>query len=147
MSPATQSPANLAPSQAGQRGSLSVIACSASVCSKCGTEWKGLLCLDCARKETPAGPLLKRLRRYGFKVSYHMRQCLRQAAQVTGAIPTECDAEDETIKVSHLFVACDGKTYIGHEWITQGGSSYSWSESYPQNNPDVATRKSDGTTL
>jgi hypothetical protein len=104
------------------------------VCSKCGTEWKGLLCLDCARKETPAGPPLKRLRRYGFKVSYHMRQCLRQAAQVTGAIPTECDTEDETIKVSHLFVACDGKTYIGHEWITQGGSSYSWSESYPQNN-------------
>lgn len=58
---------------------------------------------------------------------------MRQAAEVCGAIPTECDAEDETIKVSHLFVACDGKTYIGHECITQGGSSYSWSESYPQN--------------
>ncbi len=123
-------------SPAGQRGSLSVIAGSASVCSKCGTEWKGLLCLDCARKETPAGPPLTRLRRYGFKVGYYQRQAMRQAAEVCGAIPTECDAEDETIKVSHLFVACDGKTYIGHEWITQGGSSYSWSESYPQNTGD-----------
>jgi hypothetical protein len=60
-----------------------------------------------------------------------MRQVLRQAAQISGSIPTECNQEDETIKVSHLYVAVDGKTYVGHEWITQGGSSYSWSEAYP----------------
>jgi hypothetical protein len=76
------------------------------------------------------GPPLKRLRRYGFKVGYYQRQQMRQAAQVCGAIPTECDPEREQIKVSHLFVARDGKTYVGHEWISAGGSSYSWSEPY-----------------
>lgn len=133
MSPATQSPANLAPSPAGQCGSLSVIAGSASVCSKCGTEWKGLLCLDCARKETPAGPPLTRLRRYGFKIAYHQRREMQLAAKISGAIPTDCDPVTRAVKMSHRYVACDGKTYVTHEWIYPLGSSCSWGESYPPN--------------
>ena len=107
-----------------------------AVCSECGKEWQGLLCLYCAQRRKPEGPPLKRLRRYGFAVSYRMRQCLRRAAENSGAIPTECEPETESLKVSHLYVACDGKTYIGHEWISQGGASYSWSEPYPSNIPD-----------
>lgn len=100
-------------------------------CSKCGTDSHDTLCLGCARKSTPVGPPLKRLRRYGFKINYRMRQWMRMAYKISGSIPTECDKSTGSIKVSHLFVACDGKTYIGHEWIFQG-SSYSWSEPYPE---------------
>ena len=49
---------------------------------------------------------------------------------ICGAIPT--DAHDGVIEMSHLFVAVDGETYRGFRHIYQGGSSYSWSESYPK---------------
>ena len=110
-----------------------VRATGSTFCVDCGIPWQGMLCTNCCRKRKPEGPPLKRLRRYGFPVSRWMRACLRVAAQVNGAFPTECDPESHEIKVSHLFVACNGKTYIGHEWITQGGSTHSWSESYPSN--------------
>jgi hypothetical protein len=102
-----------------------------TACSVCGKPWNDLLCLDCCRKQKPAGPPLKRLRRYGFKVAYHQRQEMRLAAQISGAIPTECDPERRAIKVSNTFVACNGRTYIRHEWIYPGGSSTSWGEDYP----------------
>lgn len=88
------------------------------------------MCIECAKKEIPVGPPLKRLRRYGFKVSYRMRQEMRLNAEIFGSIPTECEPEDESICMSHLFVACDGETYRGYAWITQGGSSLSGSEAY-----------------
>jgi len=57
------------------------------------------------------------------------------AREITGAIPTDAEASSCGIKMSHLFVACDGKTYIGHEWIERSGSSFSWGESYVPNVP------------
>lgn len=103
-------------------------------CAVCGTPTSDKLCLKCCQKALPVGPPLKRLRRFGFKVTYRQRQCMGVAKEITGAIPTEADADRCAIKMSHLFVACDGNTYIGHEWIWSGGSSFSWSESYPPNN-------------
>ncbi len=100
-------------------------------CSKCGCEWSDLLCLDCCKKETPVGPPLKRCRRYGFKVGYHQRKEMRLATSISGKIPTEADPERRAVKMSARYVACDGKTYISHEWIYFLGSSYSWSEPYP----------------
>jgi hypothetical protein len=100
-------------------------------CERCGVATiSDKFCLRCCEKATPAGPPLKRLRRYGFKVSYRQRQCMNLSREITGAIPTECDQETRQIKMSHLYVAVDGCTYVGHEWITSGGSSYSWSELY-----------------
>ena len=102
-------------------------------CEMCGQPAHDKLCLTCCRKVKPAGPALKRLRRFGVRVTYRQRECMRMAREITGAIPTEADAADSIIKMSHLYVAVDGKTYVGHEWICSGGSSYSWSESYPPN--------------
>ena len=105
-------------------------------------------CIDCCRKATPEGTPLKRLRRYGFRITYAQRQIMNLGRDICGAIPTEVDDGYCTIKMSNLYVACDGKTYIGHQWITQGGSSYSWSESYPPNNQpqgrDVSARPPGG---
>lgn len=104
------------------------------VCAGCGTPVRDKLCLSCCSKATPEGPPLKRLRRFGFKVTYAQRQCMNLARDVSKAIPTEVDVESESIKMSHLYVACDGKTYIGHEWISHNaGFCYSWSESYTPN--------------
>ncbi len=120
------------PEIAGPASALALAPCSA-VCSKCGTPWQGLLCLDCCKKETPAGPPLTRLRRYGFKIAYHQRREMQLAAKISGAIPTDCDPVTRAVKMSHRYVACDGKTYVTHEWIYPLGSSCSWGESYPPN--------------
>jgi hypothetical protein len=58
---------------------------------------------------------------------------MNSARDITGSIPTEAEPETGSIKVSYLYVACDANTYVGHEWISRGGSSYSWSEPYPPN--------------
>lgn len=102
-------------------------------CAMCGTPTSDKLCLTCCRKVKPVGPPLKRLRRYGFRVTYRLRQVMNCARDITGSIPTEAEPETGSIKVSYLYVACDGNTYVGHEWISPGGSSYSWSEPYPPN--------------
>ena len=60
-----------------------------------------------------------------------------------GAIPTEVDAESCGVKMSHLYVAVDGKTYVGHEWIERGGSSFSWSELYTPNGKDETFERSE----
>ena len=106
------------------------------VCALCGKHLRddNRLCLSCCKEVMPDGPPLKRLRRFGFKVTYAQRQCMNIARDVCRAIPTEVDAASQSIKMSHLFVACDGKTYIGHEWISHNaGYCYSWSESYTPN--------------
>ena len=108
-------------------------------CEKCGTAWQGRFCFDCAKAAIPGGPPLQRLRRFGFKVPYRQRVQMRQSQEISGAIPTECD-ESQSIKMSHRFVACDGMTYIGHEWISPGGSGLSWSEAYPSKKEQAAGR-------
>jgi len=104
------------------------------ICEKCDKEIRegDKFCLACCGKQSPDGPTLKRLRKYGFRVTYRQRQEMNLAREVVGAIPTEVDVASCGIKMSHLFVACDGKTYIGHEWIECGGNSHSWSELYVQ---------------
>lgn len=111
----------------------------ASKC-KCGTpiSVEDKLCLKCCREKAPTGPPLKRCRRYGFKVTYRQRQEMNLARDITGAIPTEVDTPSRGVKVSHLFVAVDGKTYIGHEWIESGGGSYSWTERYRKDSQQVS---------
>ena len=103
-------------------------------CKLCGQQTSDVYCLKCCGKITPKGPPLKRLRRYGFKLSYSQKQDMKMLKEINGAIPTEADQARETIKVSHLYVACDGNTYIRHCWIGKG-SSFSWSEGYPERLP------------
>lgn len=100
-------------------------------CAKCAKPSTTFLCLECCNLAVPGGPPLIRLRRFGFNIPYYQRKEMRLAAQVSGAIPIEVDTEDRSVLMAHRFVACDGKTYIGYEWITQSGSSYSYSEAYP----------------
>lgn len=122
-----------APSEEQAQRERCALAPVSAVCSKCGTPWQDLLCLDCCRKEEPVGPPLTRLRRYGFKIAYHQRREMQLAAKISGAIPTDCDPVTRAVKMSHRYVACDGKTYVTHEWIYPLGSSCSWGESYPPN--------------
>ena len=104
-------------------------------CASCGKAIRDgdKFCLACCGQQTPEGPPLKRCRKYGFRVTYCQRQEMNLAREITGAIPTDAEASSCGIKMSHLFVACDGKTYIRHEWIERGGSSFSWSEPYVSN--------------
>lgn len=109
--------------------------CLLGVCSMCGTPVHDVLCFSCTLKASPQGPPLKRIRRFGFKPTYAQRQCMNLSRDVCKAIPTEVHPESGSVKMSHLFVACDGKTYVGHEWISRnGGLCFSWSESHPHNN-------------
>lgn len=110
-------------------------------CSACGEPWPDVFCVDCCRKQTPEGPPLKRLRKFGFKLTYIQRQQMKSSARISGTIPTKSYPDRGVIQVSALFVACDGKTYIHHDKIASGGSSLGWSESYPQNVADQATAR------
>jgi hypothetical protein len=122
-----------APSEQQAHAARCAVSPGSAVCSMCGTPWQGLLCLDCCAKKRPAGPPLKRLRRYGFQIAYHQRREMRLASQISGAIPTDCDPVTRAVKMSHRYVACDGKTYVTHEWIYPLGSSVSSGEPYPPN--------------
>lgn len=66
---------------------------------------------------------LVRLRRYGFKLSYHQRVITAECRQC-GDVPTAVD--DGGVRMSRHFVAADGKTYVSHTWIWPGGSTYSY---------------------
>ena len=113
---------------------LNALVGNCAVCGKAIREGDKF-CLSCCDKQTPEGPALERLRRYGFAIPYSQRQEMNLARDISGAIPTAVDADSHCIKMSHLYVACDGKTYIGHEWITPNGSSYSWDKPYVPNAP------------
>lgn len=65
---------------------------------------------------------------------------MRAASRVNGSIPVEVDVVNGSVLMAHRYVACDGMTYLGREWITQGGSSYSFSEKYPSKENHAAGR-------
>jgi hypothetical protein len=112
-------------------------------CDECGKSIRDddKFCLACCGNQTPEGPPLKRCRKYGFRVTYSQRHEMNLAREITGAIPTDAEASSGGIKMSHLYVACNGKTYIRHEWIERGGSSCSWSEPYVPNSVIDRTSK------
>ena len=104
-------------------------------CADCGTDVRGYekFCLRCCGKQIPSGAPLKRCRKYGFKVTYAQRQMMKLEMEVCGAIPVDADESRHAVKMGHLYVACNGKTYAGYTWIFQCGSNLGWSESYPPN--------------
>jgi len=104
-------------------------------CSGCGVDVRDddKFCLQCCRKQIPSGPPLKRCRKYGFKVTYAQRQTMKVEKEVCGAIPVDADESRHAVKMGHLYVACNGKTYVGYTWCFACGSDFGFSESYPPN--------------
>jgi hypothetical protein len=95
-------------------------------CSICGTQWNGVFCLNCARKQEPKGPALVAVHRYGFNPCYTLRRDIKVARSM-GAVVTASDPDGESVTMSRLFVACDGKTYVARTEMFAGGA-VGWDE-------------------